>query len=891
MRWREYVFVGCAGLLSLLCLAWVHLVGDPTWVIKHLPTTDGGDGILWQVQTTFLSVGFAGLAIAAQLFAEAPLAIGASRGRVLQFIGADWFVSIGLTANALIALETIWLPSSVGLTVITLTWFVPTVVLLVASTVRLAQLFGHPSRLDEMVRMSLIETLSDRLAVASATYAAAVRDLEGLVASGWSMGAPKAGAVTIRVPVPEGNRIVRAIKPSALRQAIASLTPRATEQESTGASDAAELTPPQIFLDVDPGDRTRLGEAAFRVVTSAEMSEEAKGQVVRLLQSSLVFEPSGSVTPYEETDREIANLKDAIGSSLRTGAFAAAERALELLGHVVRGVWISDAAATAYSRRASITRRDWLFRSIGEVEQDALLSPRVAGIFVSAAMTRAIEAPRMGVTEYVDECLRSFTRLWHEVQQNGGPEFDSVSSRVITCVQNLAAYAYATSDRRDDLQARGVWAMVELVKLALDARKPAAAKRAAAELVGLFEFDREGSGRTHVRGGQLVLAAWLDYLAAKHDLRDPADGDLRQLVTPVGTWSEMLKARGIVEREVAPQSRWQWWEVDATPSVRAQTMELSGFVDRALVKALASAHGRIPEVREQPTASEYGRLVNLLDEGEQDLTPAEQRLKDALAEQIATWDAAENARLAGDSLSTAKIDAMHSALRETLEERPRLADLLPTEAEVPDTVDPSLPILGMNFRVPRQFLVEKIYNQTYADPSDLGRIIGRGFVEGEEHRIVNRLRSMEAEWREPTAAAIRQAIEELGPDAANFVLLTPYGGLADSDDWYSAASQDAVRLVNHIETSMLDDSAILFDRRTTLKSCRAPEAKEGLAPVEDTSIAVGVFEDVDGGEPQVRVETGEYFVTWPGEEPRVIRFSASSSEDDLESEDSPVTSE
>lgn len=197
----------------------------------------------------------------------------------------------------------------------------------------------------------------------------------------------------------------------------------------------------------------------------------------------------------------------------------------------------------------------------------------------------------------------------------------------------------------------------------------------------------------------------------------------------------------------------------------------------------------------------------------------------------------------------------------------------------------------MNFRVPREFLVEKIYNQTYADPSDLGRIIGRGFVEGEEHRIVNRLRAMEAEWREPTAAAIRQAIEELGPNAANFVLLTPYGGLAKSDDWYSAASQDAVRLVSHIETSMLDDSAILFDRRTTLKSCRAPETKEGLVPVENTSIAVGVFEDVDGGEPQVRVETGEYFVTWPGEEPWVIRFSATSSEDDLESEDSPVTSE
>ena len=74
--------------------------------------------------------------------------------------------------------------------------------------------------------------------------------------------------------------------------------------------------------------------------------------------------------------------------------------------------------------------------------------------------------------------------------------------------------------------------MVDLVKLALDAKKPAAAKLAAQELTGLFKFDREGSGRSHVRGGQLVLAGWLDYLADKKDERDPAAPDLRALVTP-----------------------------------------------------------------------------------------------------------------------------------------------------------------------------------------------------------------------------------------------------------------------------------------------------------------------------------------------------------------------
>ncbi|WP_207549387.1 hypothetical protein, partial [Mycobacteroides chelonae] len=63
------------------------------------------------MQTTFLSVGFAGFAIAAQLFAESPLAIGASRRQVLEYIGAGQFVGVGLAANAVIAIETIWLSS------------------------------------------------------------------------------------------------------------------------------------------------------------------------------------------------------------------------------------------------------------------------------------------------------------------------------------------------------------------------------------------------------------------------------------------------------------------------------------------------------------------------------------------------------------------------------------------------------------------------------------------------------------------------------------------------------------------------------------------------------------------------------------------------------------
>jgi|GEM_PF-617037 len=105
--WRELTVVACALLVSVVLLVILHAAGDPGWVRRVLPPVPGSATAIWQVQTTFLSVGFAGLTIAAQLFAEAPLAIGTSRKRVLSYIGASWFVTVGLAGNAVMGLASI----------------------------------------------------------------------------------------------------------------------------------------------------------------------------------------------------------------------------------------------------------------------------------------------------------------------------------------------------------------------------------------------------------------------------------------------------------------------------------------------------------------------------------------------------------------------------------------------------------------------------------------------------------------------------------------------------------------------------------------------------------------------------------------------------------------
>ena len=580
--------MACALLVSVVLLVVFHSAGDPVWVHRYLSPVPGSDAAIWQVQTTFLSVGFAGLTIAAQLFAEAPLAIGTSRKRVLAYIGASWFVTVGLAGNAVMALESIWLQSATGV-VIAFAWLAATAVLLMVSTSRLTHLFGHPSRLDEVVRSSLIETLSDRFDRVARRYSDARNGLEELLTSDSSRTSTRSVS-TLYVPVPQAGRVIRAIDPEGVRQAMASLS---SSETGSGPSDPApsdDDDPPRIVLDIRPGDRTRLGAAAFRVVTSTRLDDAAAARMVQLLQSTIELEPPAAVTAYEETEHEIATLTDAIGTSLRSGALATAERALELLGQIVQGVWMAGLDRSDTAEGASLARGSGLLQSILEAEKDVLLSPQVADVFVTATTTRTLEAAATGSGEYIDECLRSFMRQWSEILIRGGPEFDALPVRIIACVQNLTLYSDPSASEPHALRSRGTWAMVELVKLALDAQRPQVAKRAAEALRRLFELDPDGAARSEVRAGLLVLSGWLKYLADADDQRYTPDPDLAAALVPDGSWDDILGAREVMEGGT-PFSRWDRWETRNAPAGRVQSSALPGFIDRAQEAALAASSG------------------------------------------------------------------------------------------------------------------------------------------------------------------------------------------------------------------------------------------------------------------------------------------------------------
>lgn len=276
--------------MSVGALVAVKFLSLPVGISQSLSTSGGSDQALWQVQTTFLSVGFAGLAIAAQLFTEAPLAIGASRSRVLEHVKADWFVGVGLVGNIVIALEVIWLQSDLGVLIVALVWFIPTLIMLIVSTMRLLQLFSNPSRLDELVKMSLTNNLTTRLNVVAQKYADAKQVLQNLQDP---LNSTKLVNPSMRVPVPEAGRVIRMIRPKIVQQAINSLGLRATEHHDVQSDPAKMYHPPQIVIDIEPGDRTRFGETAFRVISSDQLESE------RARRIALLYSPASSLNRQE----------------------------------------------------------------------------------------------------------------------------------------------------------------------------------------------------------------------------------------------------------------------------------------------------------------------------------------------------------------------------------------------------------------------------------------------------------------------------------------------------------------------------------------------------------------------------------------------------------------
>ncbi len=250
-------------------------------------------------------------------------------------------------------------------------------------------------------------------------------------------------------------------------------------------------------------------------------------------------------------------------------------------------------------------------------------------------------------------------------------------------------------------------------------------------------------------------------------------------MVPHGTRAEILADRNLLERGNGFfQPLGLGGEAQFSVTARGQFLQLSHYIDRAQLGVLTSSCGASSLLAsDQQTASQYQRLLRLLDERKDDLTAAETELRQKFIAEIASWGNAEDERLAAEPLSETKIEVLRTALKDTLDTDHRLATKILRVADVPENIDVSQPVLWMNFRIPRHYLVDGVFNQTHADPKELGQMIANGFTGGEDKKIVSKICALEDDRHPPSVHAIREQIDGLGDEAAHYVLLTPYGGL------------------------------------------------------------------------------------------------------------------
>lgn len=857
---QRTVYVAFYAALAFSPFALVHFaVSGPREFLPELaPTADAG-ALLWQVHSTFLSVGFAGLAIATQIFTESPVAIGATRSDVLRHVRIPDFAKIGLASNLLIGAEALWLESDAGLLLVVLACLLPTAAAMVWSYWKMLSLLSSPTQLDARVQATLVETVEARLKSLEAVRAASATELESLRANGLVDGPTAPGMERVPVFLPHSDRVVRRIRSRVVQQAVQSAAAITSTVQDSEAK-AQDIVRVEISANVELGTRQPSGRAAFWIFIQGTAPAGMVDGIKHILLDALDFEDLGAVTPDEEIAHELGLLRDTLSASLRSGQFNLAERALNMIEAIVRKAWQSPRQPGPISLRLSALRSDWLYRTIAEAELDASLGRRETDLFIDHAMSRTLTSPALASYEHFTLSLASFARIGRLLLEERPPHWPEAWHRLLNGLQNLAEYSFHGEADADDLRTECVWTIVELAKAAIDAENGEAALEAAAFLASIFEHIH-GHLRREVGAGQLVLRAWTLLLASKGRADWAAWAALQQHLTLTGTYDSQVAARSHTERPSGGRGRWEWWELESDGPAKVTVMEMDSYIDKAVLKSMSASWGPLSPASDEQTASTYRRLLSLAEDTSMTTTPGLDGLIAALRKRIDEWKESQYVQLSQAPLAASRIAEMRESARAVLTGKNRLATLVPALTEIPELVQDDAPILGMNLRVPREYLVEEVFNSTYADPAQIGQSVGRGFIDGEDRKVCALLRSLNPSPEPLTPEALSSVLDQAAHTPER-VLVAPFGG-PNLDHWWTTEVQQALSQITLIESAALEDELLLFSP-ADFESLRQPEAKQGLTSIADTQVALGVFEDVTGmPRPHVRVESGEKFVVWP----------------------------
>lgn len=868
--------------------------GDPTFLPRFAPDAKSALGLMWQVHAGFLAIGFAGLTIASQVYADSPMATGVARRAILGEVRIGRILADGLVCNLLIAVGAIWLTTDAAVLLLFVLACAPTVGLIVQGYARLGSLYSDPAAVDLLIGVSLSEEVVKAVRLTDARAAEAAKLTGNFVDTGVLLETPATEFRRIDIQHLRGAVTVRNIRTETLRLAVDELNRWAppgfiasTTQASPHPSQPESLTRPRILMMVRPYRKLRPRAVMFSIIGDDLTHIEAATieRVRALLLSAVEYEADSFVDAEERILREVNAVQDSANEALVSGAYKRAARAFELLERANEEGWA--VAGPGGTQFMDTSRRDWLVMPFAELEWAVGASTPAAGLLIDSAISRSIRAANDDNFDRFVADLMSFQRLWTSALESTDVGSDRSLERLMVAVQNLAEFVVGRESSKAAYREACVWVLVNFAKEASDGARHKIAKRTVDYLIRLFRFSNAEDGSlAAVRSGQLALAGWILLRRSKGYLVDD-----QLLATLVGGFSrtDVLVSRDHLHESSSPASGWQWWESQGSLALDAHVVEISGYVDIAAAIAYVKGHGPVDVPPSERTASDAGRISRAITGVDPELWAALSIQSNNLGYAVSSlerlveqWQSAENLRLAQAPVSIERVLKFREAFAAAMNGPTRLADYF--EAAADESIPPGIErrVLGLNSYVPKHYFVEEVFNSTYADPSDLGSNFARAMLAGEESGVVEALYGLTDDPVETTLSSLLGLLGDL-ERSEDFVLIVSFAG-SDSGSWWAfsrAVNEAAVRVLRVDMGDGRDFDALLVDTKNSLRVRRTAEQKTGLSPVADTHISVGVFDDApEGDAPHARVEIGELTQTWSVDSPVVRRFRIALEEDE-----------
>ncbi|MEV6266717.1 hypothetical protein AB0L64_06110 [Kribbella sp. NPDC051936] len=701
-------------------------------------------GLMWQVHASFVSIGFAGLAIAFQLLSAPPLALGSARRLVVAHVRFARMLVLGVGSDLIIGAAALAVPNRISVWAVLVAVVVPSLLTIALAYWRMADLYRAP-RMIESLTLDNLKREVDK--------AAEAKDMAGNRAASFrSKLDPSRGLFPVTERPMTDSRLSRAVtydgSPGILTPSVVPLAHAMSSLDEASRIDGklTGMAMPSIYVAARPGQSVRPGDLLAYIHHASNAATSWLTNAERDIRAAFPAVSEDPNDPAVMVLSEADSLQDTITEAIANGL---AQRAATGYGYY-RDI-------LSYLRAAKDPEPDFYSRIRDRVRDQiftldtvaAQREPRLASTATAAAYRRAKDAFRAVDLPGLATALRSYSHIWQTLVETEAQDSIVRGARdnLLTSMHGLTEFiiphghsSSAFSRRAAD---EAVWTFVEIVKHSLDTPHLTEFATAFAYHANLFTYGRDEMRalRPNITGGTVALIAWV-----LHGTTETGSSTVNTIVDESPKAGKAVDLYAVVDSlgRNTSYGRWHEWERVGKLPIKAHQAELDNFAAHATLILLAADRITKPDT---PADSEQAQslrwLQNHLTEA-RDVWDLDLHREPADFEQIAkhigralqAWDDAAAAALRAAPLDQSRVDAFRTRLLRSLSRRVSLASLLAPDEPV-ETPEGAIEDLSFELSVPKDYFVE--LSNVYSNPERLAARLASGLTENVNTTILGKL--------------------------------------------------------------------------------------------------------------------------------------------------------